>query len=207
MPFVSKSPSPGGSGEERAGSRDLSGLLLQLSEENPTARRWAARDLGGFPEASSALINRLKTEMDESVREVIFTSLVEIKDHTAVAGLVEFLRSEDTALRNEAIEALKKFPDEMAAISRNLLKDANPDVRILTINVLESLCHPDVEQWLIEVIERDTHVNVCAAAVDLLTEVGTESSRDSLALLLGRFKNEPFLSFAVELAIKRIDEA
>jgi hypothetical protein len=63
-----------------------------------------------------------------------------------------------------------------------------------------------VEQWLIEVIERDTHVNVCATAVDLLCEVGTEAAIDPLLHLKARFAHEAYIQFAADLALKRVRE-
>jgi tRNA A37 threonylcarbamoyladenosine synthetase subunit TsaC/SUA5/YrdC len=68
------------------------------------------------------------------------------------------------------------------------------------------LRHPDVEKWLAEVIENDPHVNVCATAVDLLGEVGSQAALESLRKLKSRFANEPYIQFAADLAIKRILE-
>ena len=71
---------------------------------------------------------------------------------------------------------------------------------------MESMVHPDVERWLIEVIETDSHINVCATAVDLLCEVGTEAAIDPLVRLQARFVSEPYIQFAAELALKRVRE-
>jgi HEAT repeat protein len=146
----------------------------------------------------------LQREEDSSVREIILTTLTQLGNAEAVAGLVNCLRSEDASLRNEAIEAMKLLPDEVAPIMGQLLKDPDPDVRIFAVNVLESLRHDQVEEWLNEVINHDAHVNVCAAAVDLLGEVGTLQSLEALNYLKARFPDEPFIRFATDLAIKRI---
>ncbi|HCT99397.1 MAG TPA: PBS lyase, partial [Methylococcaceae bacterium] len=45
-----------------------------------------------------------------------------------------------------------------------------------------------------------------ATAVDLLSEVGTELSMQSLVNLKQRFANEPYICFSVDLALKRIDQ-
>jgi hypothetical protein len=79
-------------------------------------------------------------------------------------------------------------------------------VRIFVVNILDSERHPEAESWLIEVIERDTHVNVCATAVDLLCEVGTEAAIDPLVQLKERFRSEAYIQFAADLALKRIRE-
>ena len=190
--------------DERAAPRDREGLSRELAHADPASRRWAARDLAAHADASPALLGRLQQEDDVSVRDVILTALMRIADPAAVAGLVTCLRSEDTNLRNEAIEAMKSLPLEVAPIMRGLLVDADPDVRIFAINVLESLRHPDVEAWLIEVIEREPMVNVCGTALDLLSEVGSSASQDALERLKTRFAAEPYIQFAAALALKRI---
>lgn len=182
----------------------LEQLLQALQHDEASCRRQAARDLVAYPAASAALFNQLAQEQDTSVREVIFTSLTRIGNEEAVAGLITCLRSEDAMLRNEAIEAMKQLPQEMAPIMGQLLHDPNSDVRIFAVNVLESLCHPEVENWLIEVISHDSHLNVCATAVDLLGEVGSSRAHDALQALKQRFAGEPYIQFAADIALKRI---
>ena len=192
--------------DERKLPRDGAGLVLELENTDPLARRCAARDLATCPEAAAALVSRLQREDDASVREVILSTLTCLGNAVAVAGLVQCLRSGDAALRNEAIEAMKQLPAEVGAIVRGLLADADADVRIFTVNILESLRHPDVEAWLIEVIEHDREVNVCATAVDLLAEVGSPAALEALQRLKVHFAEEPYIQFAADLALKRISE-
>jgi HEAT repeat protein len=178
-------------------------LVAELDDADPKARRWAARDLRAWPAASAALVARLHRERDDAVREMILTSLTALGDDTVVTALVGCLRSEDVVLRNEAVEALKQLPEKTAAIMNQLLADGDPDVRIFAVNILEGLRHPEVESWLLAVVERDPHVNVCAAAVDLLGEVGTASAREPLERLSARFA-DPYIQFATALALRRI---
>jgi len=207
MALIKRTPTTGRTEtHERKQDRDCAGLQARLDDPSSEARRWAARDLVNCPDSSGALVNRLRMEMDPSVREVIFTTLTHLGDSTAVAGLVEFMRSEDVSLRNEAIEAMKQLPDAVAPIMRDLLTDESSDMRIFAVNILESLRHPDVELWLREVIERDPHINVCATAVDLLGEVGSHDALRSLEQLKARFAGQAYIKFAADLAIKRIQE-
>lgn len=192
--------------EERAQARDYQGLVAQLGDPRPSARRWAARDLQEFREAGLPLVQRLKLEPEGSVREVILTSLTRLADPAVITGLIDCLRSEDAALRNEVVDAMRQLPDEVAPVMRGLLGDADPDLRIFAVNILDSLRHPRVEQWLIEVIEGDPHLNVCATALDLLVEVGGEAAVEPLCRLKGRFGSEPYIQFAADLALKRIRE-
>jgi HEAT repeat protein len=208
MAFIKKSPvARDPAADQRAAPRDFDGLIRQLEDADPAARRWAARDLSGNPHASAALLTRLQQENEVSVREVILTALMRSADPKAISGLVACLRSEDANLRNEAIEAMKSLPVEVAPIMRSLLVDQDPDVRIFAINILESLRHPDVETWLIEVIEKEPMVNVCGTALDLLSEVGSSASHDALERLKARFAAEPYIQFAATLALKRIAPA
>lgn len=192
--------------DERKHARDCTSLVTELSNAAPSVRRWAARDLADCPEASAALVQQLMQEKEVSVREVILTTLTSLGDQTAVAGLVDCLYSETAALRNEATEAMKLLPEMVAPIMRGLLADSSPDVRIFAVNILESLRHPQVESWLIAVIDNDPHLNVCATAVDLLGEVGTEAAREPLLRLKARFADVPYIQFAADLTLKRITD-
>jgi HEAT repeat protein len=204
MPFVNKQENATPEGDERKRPRNCMTLIDQLTDPNPTARRWAARDMAECPDGALALVAQLKVEHDLAVREVILSSLAKLKNQEAIDGLVECLRSDDAALRNEAIEVMQQCPDEVEHFIMALLDDNDPDVRIFAVNILESLCHPDIEKWLIGVIDRDPQVNVCATAAGILAEIGTLAARESLAALSRRFVNEPFLVFTAELALKRI---
>ncbi|OQW79921.1 MAG: PBS lyase [Proteobacteria bacterium ST_bin11] len=204
MAFIKKQIDVSVSEDERVQQRDCRSLEAQLYSTDPMARRWAARDLADCEQASTTLVARLSQEADISVREVILSSLAFLGDEVAVAGLVECLRNEDAQLRNEAIEVMKQLPQQVGPIMRGLLTDDNPDLRIFAVNILESLCHPDVETWLLEVINDDQNVNVCATAVDLLVEVGSKDAEQPLRHLKERFAEEPYIQFAADLALKRI---
>lgn len=186
--------------------RNYSEIAKALEDGDAAGRRQAARDIVRCPEAATALVNRLKHEDDAAVRQTILNTLLRLRDPSAVVGLVDCLRSEDAALRNEVIEAFKQMGSEVDPILQSLLDDPDPDVRIFVVNILDSARHPETESWLIKVIELDSHLNVCATAVDLLCEVATEASADPLIRLKARFASEPYIQFAADLALKRIRE-
>lgn len=207
MGFVKRPVTNSDRHDERAQNRELPGLLAALNNSDPTARRWAVRDLVQHPGAVVALNKQLLVENDTSVRKAILLALTQSGSREAIDSLISYLRSEDVAMRNEAIEAMKLMPDSVGPLMNSLLHDTDPDVRIFSVNVLESLKHPNVEQWLIDVIAHDDHINVCATAVDLLVEVGTAESVIPLQNLKQKFRYEPYISFAADLAIKRIQGA
>jgi HEAT repeat protein len=184
--------------------RSCAELAAGLEDADPQMRRRAAREILHCPDAAEALVSRLKREPDAAVREAILTALVRLDDPSAAAGMAECLRSQDAALRNEVIEAIGHLSGDVSATLRTLLADPDPDVRIFAVNILDSRRQPDVESWLIEVIEQDVNLNVCATAVDLLCEAGTETAIEPLLRLKARFAADAFIQFAASRAIKRI---
>lgn len=206
MGFVKRDTSARPPAEEGGPRRSCTELLGELVHDDAAVRRWAARDLVACPGAALALVERLKNEPLASVREVILTTLIRQGDAAAVSGLVDCLRSEEAAPRNEAIDAMKQLPDEVAPLMEQLLADADADVRIFAVNVLESMRHPQVEGWLIDVLLSEPHVNVCAAAIDVLSEVATARSRPALEQVTTRFGDEPYIQFAADLALGRLRE-
>lgn len=186
--------------------RSCEELAAALEDSDATARRHAAQRITSCLNAATALVSRLKREDNTAVREAILNSLLRMHDPSIGSGLADCLRSEDAALRNDVIETFKQLGDEVAPILRSLMADPDPDVRIFVVNILNSDRRPDLEKWLIEVIERDAHVNVCATALDLLCEVGTDAAIDPLLRLKSRFSHQAYIQFAADLALKRIRE-
>jgi HEAT repeat protein len=183
------------------------GRLARLDATDPRERRQAALAAAAHPETATGLCGRLAIEEDRTVREAILSSLMVLRTAPAVEGLLPYLRSEDADLRNGVIEALQAMPRAIGPYMEEILGDSDPDVRIFAVNVLASLPHPQAPQWLVEVLERDAQVNVCAAAVDALMEVGGPEAAEPLRHLATRFPGEPFLAFAIDAALRRIGKA
>ncbi|MFT3856428.1 MAG: HEAT repeat domain-containing protein [Aquabacterium sp.] len=198
--------------EVRAYPRDLQGLTAQLADADPGVRRWAARDLSAEPQAAPWLCARLPQESDASVRAVLFTSLSQMGHHpgtgeAVVRGTLPLLRSEDAGLRNGAIELLAGLPDAVAPHIEALLSDADSDVRIFSVNLMGNLPHPRVPAWLAQVLMQDEAVNVVAAALEVIAEVGGQESVSAVEAAQRRFNHEPFIEFAAQLALERMASA
>jgi HEAT repeat protein len=179
-------------------------LLAALSGLDVDGRRHAARALSRDPDAAAALAARLENETEPEVRDALFGSLVEIGG-TRIAELVApLLRSSDAGLRGGAVEALKHLRDFAVPVLDALLGDSDPDVRILAVEVTRAWPGKLAVPRLRQVIEHDPHLNVCGAAVDVATEVGTGELVAALSQLPARFADEPFLLFAVGVACSRI---
>ena len=192
---------------ERQSSRGYNDLLRQLESSETTERRWAARDLVSYPQAVDALLARLDIETDNPVQQAIFDSLQQIGGESVVSGLLPLLRAEDAFVRNAAIEILQAMPENVAMHIVELLNDSDSDVRIFAIDILQQLAHPQTPEWLMSVLKDETHINVIAAAVDRLAEVGTTDMLPELKALKLRFPGESYLQFAIQTAIDRIEGA
>lgn len=184
--------------------RGPQGLLAQLDDPDPMVRRLGARDLSTHPQAVSALAERLPLEEDMAVREAILGSLVAIGDDPAVRGLLPLLKSEDASLRNAAIEALQQLPRAVEPHLETMLSDPDSDARLMAVNALALMPLADAPARLLEVARRDEQINVVAMALDALAEVGEPTMIPTLLDVKERFREEPFLCFAVDMAIRRI---
>jgi len=185
--------------------------VLKTGDENE--RLHAALAMGAYPASATLLVEQLPRETAISVRRAILDTLMRLDAPAAIRGLTDYLRCEHVALRNEVIEVLRALGargdrgSAMAPVLTTLLADPDPDLRIFAVNILESVRHPHVEQWLIDAIERDQQVNVCAAALDLLCKMGTEAATEPLLRLKARFPSEAYIQFAADLALQRIRES
>jgi len=183
--------------------------LHRSALEHPEAEsRWiAARALAGRPEAVPALSAALAREVVPRVREAIMTALMLIGDAASVQVILPYLRSQDARLRAAAVESLQALPTAVAPFMVRLFSDPDPDVRLLATELARNMKAPDATRLLCDLIGREPHPNVCAAAIDVLTEVGTLDALPALENCAARFAETPFLPFAISTAISRISGA
>jgi len=176
----------------------------QLTSNDVDERRRAARALSGDPAAASILAARLAVEPDLRVRDALFGSLIDIGGTRAAELIAAFIRSEDAGLRGGAIDALKRLDADAVVVLDTLMNDPDTDVRILAVEVTRAWPRELANPRLRRVFETEPHVNVCAAAVDVATEIGGEDLLVALSALRARFASEPFLVFAIDVTCSRI---
>lgn len=181
---------------------DFATLLGNLDADQAKIRGEAVRALATMPMAIAPLCARLAQEDDPRVRELILVSLIRLNAPQVVSGLIDYVRSEDAGLRNDVVEALAQMPDLVESHIGPLLQDDDSDVRILTINILATLRHPKVPEWIAAVLAREAHPNVCAAAIDIAVTVGTPELVPILEQVRTRFADVPFIVFAVDIALR-----
>jgi len=168
----------------------------------------AALDLYGFPQDKvvKCLVERLTEEKSRLVQEAIVSSLISIGTEVVVERCAELLRSEDAYIRNSALEILQVLDHKSLTVGRRLLHDPDPEVRIFAVNVLGELRSKEAVELLRRVVDEDKDVNVVAQAVEYLGEVGSrQEDWEAVRKATERF-SDPFLSYAVETALKKMGE-
>ncbi len=131
---------------------------------------------------------------------------IDLADPAALQDFVTAIENADAAMRSRLAGNLKTRSLDLAPLLGLLLTHREANLRLFGIGLLEFRRVPDVEQQLIDLIERDEDLRVCASALDLLCEVGTEAALEPLEHLKARFAPDAYIQFAVALAIDRIRE-
>jgi HEAT repeat protein len=181
-----------------------SGTTSLLRTGTADERRSAARALGAEQDGTKTLGEALNTETDPRVREAIFTSLIRLGGKESVDAVVPFLRVDDANLRMGALDALRAMIGTARQILPLLLTDPDPDIRLLSCDLLRELPSPDATRLLCDVLAREPEPNVCAAAVDVLADIGDADALPFLRNCAARFGEATFLTFAVKIAMERI---
>jgi HEAT repeat protein len=182
---------------------DREAIEAGLRSPDADARWRAARALSTFSDAAALLAEAAADEADPRVREAIFTALARIGTANSVAALVFHLRADDADRRTAAMDSLRTVPRVLGAALPQLLRDEDSDVRLLACDLLRELPSAEATALLIAVLDTDSEINVCAAAVDVLVEVGSPEALPALQHCAERFA-DPFLNFAIRIAADRL---
>jgi hypothetical protein len=137
----------------------------------------------------------------------MFTSLARIGTRESIAGILPMLRSNDAALRTGALDALRTAVTATQELLPQLLKDSDVDVRVISCELARSLPSEEANRQLCALLEGERDINVCAAAIEVLAEVGNPAALGVLADCGRRFTHVSFLCFAIKAAIERITAA
>ena len=178
--------------------------LERLVDPSTDVRRAAARELAALPGGAEVLCDRVAVEPDRAVLDLLLTLLVGLPSRAVVVRLLPALASQDARLRGAVAEALEQMPGPLELEMEALLVHADPDVRLQAVVALQHAHIPSAPRLLREVLAREEHVNVCAAALEGLAEVGDEAALPAVEAARARFPGIPFVSFAAEVCASRI---
>ncbi len=120
--------------------------------------------------------------------------------------MLDMLKSENAYLRNAIIVFLQGYGEEVRKFIEKLIDDEDRDIRIFAANILGDLRFEDSVNLLRYLIMKENDINVLMTAVDYLGEVGTKDDIAILESIKESYKDEPFVAFGVDAAIKKLKE-
>lgn len=200
MPLVRKT----GHHDSPAGQPRAEDVFAALTGGTGEERWTAARQAAELPGGVEALGRALPDEKDGRVREAIFTGLARVGTPESARAVIPHLGSDDASMRTGALDALRAMPTAASSLLPALLADRDPDVRLLACDLARGLPAAEATQFLSTLIEAEREANVCAAAVDVLADVGGAEALPALARCAERFCDVPFLAFSIRVTAERI---
>jgi HEAT repeat protein len=185
-------------------ARDSAQVSEALADGAEDQRWSAARAAADLPETVPALGAALARESSATVREALFTALARIATPQSVETVLPFLRSDDALVRTGALDALLAMKDVAWPRVAELLRDPDPDVRILACELVRNMPNDTAVDLYCDLLDSERQPNVCSAAVDALAEIGAARALPALTRCAERFHATPFLVFSIEVAADRI---
>ena len=199
MPLIRRTP---GAGAPSVPGKPASIDALRHGSDD---ERWtAARAAASDPDAAAALADAVALERNPRVREAMLTSLSRIGTPASVEALLPLLRSDDSALRTGALDALRAMKDIVRPYVADLTRDPDSDVRLLACELVRTLPSEDASALLCALLDAEREPNVCASAIEVLAEVGGADALPALARCKDRFGGIPFLAFSITVTADRI---
>lgn len=120
-----------------------------------------------------------------------------------IESIMGLLKVRNAYIRNLGITTLQSYGDAIKYYIVKFLIGDDRDLRIFAINVLGDVNFPQSRDMLIELLEKETDINVAMTAVDYMAEIGEVEDIPLLETLKSRF-NDAYVDFAVDNAIRSI---
>lgn len=185
----------------------LEEAILQLSSLDESERIYAAEDIGiaGLREGVDPLCQRVVEEPSQAVREAIFAALAQIPDDAVIQRTAQLLSSDDSGIRNHAVELLQSRGGAVAPELRRLLASDDHDLRKFAVDILSRLDATDTED-LLKIALADGDLNVVITALENVRHCHSSALRQ-LVLQRALTGEHPMLVLAAMEALGRIGDA
>lgn len=158
-----------------------------------------------FDTGAQKLVALLQIEEDHKIIDAISIILSNIDgDDAPIDEILTLLRRENAYVRNQAISILQDYGEAIRYYIVKYLIGDDRDLRIFAINVLGDVKFAESRDMMVELLESENDVNVAMTAVDYLGEIGQEEDVLLLESLKERFRDEFYVTFAVDNAISAI---
>jgi HEAT repeat protein len=185
---------------------ELRECIGKLSSADEADRMYAAEDIGYANQADgvSPLLARLPEERSRAVREAIFGALRQIEDDVVIEGGLLLLDSEDSFLRNQAVEILRARGTKAIPFLDRAFQNGNGDRRKFVIDVLARLSDAGAS-GIYERALHDPDLNVVITAVESLGNARQTGFREKVEALISPGVH-PMLLCACMEALAQIGE-
>jgi len=118
--------------------------------------------------------------------------------------MFKMLNSENAYLRNKAIQFIQEYGVESKPFLEKLMNSEDRDIRIFAINILGDVSYDDSIEMLRYFILKEKDINPMMTAVDYLGEIGSENDIPLLEAIKEDYKDEPYVTFGIDMAIERL---
>ena len=185
---------------------ELNELLTRLNGADEAERIYAAEDIGyaNSAEGVPPLLDRLSLESSRAVREAIFAALQSIEDDAVIEGAIRLLASEDSFLRNQAVDLLRQRGPRVIPLLGQAFPKADRDERKFMLDVLAGVDGPGSLEFYDRALA-DDDVNVVITAVENLGHARKTEFRERIEQLVAT--GHPMLAGACVETLARIGNA
>jgi hypothetical protein len=185
---------------------ELNELLTRLNGADEAERIYAAEDIGYANSAAGipSLLERLSLESSRAVREAIFAALQSIEHDAVMEGAIRLLASEDSFVRNQAVDLLRQRGPRVIPLLRQAFPKADRDERKFMLDVLACVDGPGSLEFYDRALE-DDDVNVVITAVENLGHARKTEFRGRIEQLVAT--GHPMLAGACVETLARIGNA
>lgn len=118
--------------------------------------------------------------------------------------ILKMLESQNAYLRNKAITFLQDSGETAKSFIKDILENGTRDVKIFAVNILGDVKYEESRDMLLSLIKEEKDINVLMTAVDYLGEIGEKEDIPLLEELKGKFPDEPYVEFGINMACEKI---
>jgi len=167
---------------------------------------YAIEEISKFDAGGEYLVKCIdKEDADKALATKIASVISSMDpDDAPIEEIMELLKLENAYIRNLGISILRNFGNAIKYYIVKFLIGDDRDLRIFAINVLGDVDFAESRDMLVELLETEDDINVAMTAVDYMGEIGESEDIELLESLKTRFKDEVYVEFAVDGAIKMI---
>lgn len=176
------------------------------SQEAFDRQSYAAEEMVRFKGGAERLVEKLYSHdlhKDTAANIAAVLSNMDITQ-APIEAVMELLKLNNAYIRNLGISILQNYGEAIKYYIVKFLIGEDRDLRIFAINVLGDVNFPQSRDMLVELLQKETDINVAMTAVDYMAEIGEVEDIPLLESLKARFNDDAYVTFAIDGAIRSI---